>query len=63
MGSILKEYIQNFIDDFLWFIINPSYKNLVKVARYFSIFYYKRYKLELTYWKDKDVKETRADDF
>jgi hypothetical protein len=63
MESFLKEYIQDFIDDFLWFIINPSYKNLRNAARYFSISYYKRYKLELTYWKDKDVRKSHADDF
>ena len=63
MGSFLKEYIQDFIDDFLWFLINPAYKNLRNVVRYLSLSYYKIYKLELAYWKDKDVHRTHADDF
>jgi len=63
MKEILKEYIKDFIDDFLWFAVNPSYKNLRKVAMYFSPSYYGKYKLEATYWKDKDVLSTHADDF
>jgi hypothetical protein len=60
---IFKEYIKDFIDDFLGFIINPTYKNLRNAAKFSYISYYKRYKLELTYWKYKDVKEGHADDF
>jgi len=63
MKEILKEYIKDFMDDFLWFVINPSYKNLRKAVRYFSPSYYSKYRLESTYWKDKDVINTHADDF
>jgi hypothetical protein len=63
MGSFLKEYIQDFIDDFIWFLINPSYKNLKNVVRYLSPSFYKKQKLEMVYWKDKDVYNSHADDF
>jgi len=63
MGGILKEYLKDFVDDFLWFLINPNYKNLKSTLRYFSISYYKRRKIESVHWLDKDVRETYADDF
>jgi len=63
MGKILKEYLEDFVDDFLWFLINPTYKNLRNVLRYFSISYYKRRKIESIHWLDKDVRGTHADDF
>jgi hypothetical protein len=63
MGRFFKQYIQDFVDDFLWFLINPSYKNLKNVVRYLSPSFYKRQKLEMVYWKDKDVYNSHADDF
>jgi len=63
MGKFLKEYLKDFVDDFLWFLINPTYKNLKNVLRYFSISSYKRRKIESIYQLDKDVRETHADDF
>jgi hypothetical protein len=45
------------------FFCKPSYKNLVKVLKYFKFSHLKRYKVESMYWKDKDITKTHADDF
>jgi hypothetical protein len=63
MGRFLKQYIQHFVDDLLWFLINPNYENLKRVVRYLSPSFYKKQKLEMVYWKDKDVYNSHADDF
>jgi len=63
MRGFLKQYIQDFVDDIIWFLINPSYKNLKNVVRYFSVSFYKRQKIEAEYWKDKDIYNSHADEF
>jgi len=63
VSKIFKEYLEEFIDNLLWFLLNPSYKNLKNVLKYFSVSYYTRRKIESTYWLGKDVRKTHADDF
>ena len=63
MGRFFKQYILDFVEDLLQFLVDPTYENLKNVVRYFSLSYYKRYKLESAYWKGKDVHTTHADDF
>ncbi len=59
----IKDYLSDFLEDLLYFLFTPSLKNAKRVFRYFSLSYFKRYRLEREYWKDKNVRETHADDF
>lgn len=63
MEEYLRNYTEDFFDDLLYFFCRPSYKNLVKVLKYFEFSHLKRYKVESMYWKDKDITKTHADDF
>jgi len=63
MKSYLKLYLEDFVDDLFWFLFNPSFKNLKNVLTYLDPNKYRKYKIEMIYWKDKDVKYLRADNF